>query len=78
MTDLALILLALAFGWIVGHSSARIRIVHVGATAKQDDDALMIQAIRDLNQACCDLWWTSTGLEHNTTCPNHKTHRSAA
>ncbi|MHC5259880.1 hypothetical protein ACYSUO_18540 [Streptomyces sp. UC4497] len=78
MTLLIVALLAVALGWIWGHSSARIRIINVGATARQDDNALMIQAIRDLNDACCDLWWTSTGLEHDHTCPNHKSHRSAA
>ncbi|MFF3497405.1 hypothetical protein ACFYWS_39440 [Streptomyces sp. NPDC002795] len=78
MTITLVALLAAALGWTCGHSTARIRIINVGATAREDDNALMTQAIRDLNDACCDLWWTTTGLEHDSTCPNHKSHRSAA
>ncbi|MFZ3569938.1 hypothetical protein ACOKM5_23310 [Streptomyces sp. BH097] len=62
MTDLVYVLLTLAFGWIVGHSTARIRIVVVGATAEQDEAALA------LNDACCEVWWTSTGTAHEDGC----------
>ncbi|QTU45618.1 hypothetical protein F3K20_12750 [Streptomyces scabiei] len=33
-------LLLLAVGWLLGHSTARIRIVNVGATAAEDETAL--------------------------------------
>jgi len=62
MTDLILILLALAFGWIVGHSTARIRIVPIGATAVDDEAALALE------DACCEVWWTSTGTAHEDEC----------
>ncbi|MFZ3558141.1 hypothetical protein [Streptomyces sp. BH055] len=62
MTALVFVLLALAFGWIVGHSTARIRIVFIGATAEQDEAALA------LDDACCEVWWTSAGAEHDDGC----------
>jgi hypothetical protein len=40
MTYLLVAVLAYALGWTWGHSSARIRIVNVGATAEQDQAAL--------------------------------------
>ncbi|MFM9777069.1 hypothetical protein [Streptomyces scabiei] len=33
-------LLLLAAGWVLGHSTARVRIVNIGATAAQDETAL--------------------------------------
>lgn len=56
-------LLALAVGWVWGHSTARVRHVPVGATAAQDEAAIA------LAEACCEPWWTSAGAEHDTaTC----------
>lgn len=34
-------LLLLAAGWVLGHRTARVRVVVVGATAAQDDAALL-------------------------------------
>ena len=33
-------LLFLAAGWVLGHSTARVRVIVIGATATQDDTAL--------------------------------------
>ncbi|WP_327655722.1 hypothetical protein [Streptomyces sp. NBC_00483] len=62
MTDLVLILLALAFGWVVGHSTARIRVVPVGAIAADDEVVLALE------DACCETWWTSRGEAHDDEC----------
>lgn len=35
------------------------------------------QVAAALIAACCDRWWTSTGREHEDTCPKND-HRSAA
>jgi len=35
------VLLALAVGWVIGHRTARVCVVVVGATAAQDDAALL-------------------------------------
>lgn len=76
MTLLLAVLLGLAVGWCWGHTTARIRHVPVGATAAQDEAAFLVQAITELNGACCDRWWTSAGTDHDPICPN--SHRSSA
>jgi len=62
MTLLIVALLALTLGWTWGHSTARIRIIPIGATA--DDDALALA----LADACCETWWTSGGKAHEDGC----------
>lgn len=27
-----------------------------------------------LAAACCEIWWTSAGADHETTCQHHKEH----
>ncbi|MGI3230590.1 hypothetical protein ACRJ4B_49900 [Streptomyces sp. GTA36] len=34
-------------------------------------------AEEELRDACCDLWWSSTGTEHLRTCPNHPSRRQS-
>ncbi|MEV0114654.1 hypothetical protein AB0H77_15580 [Streptomyces sp. NPDC050844] len=41
-----------------------------------DEDAAAL-ARAELAAACCELWWTSTGEDHEATCPKND-HRSAA
>ncbi|MFJ4712696.1 hypothetical protein [Streptomyces sp. NPDC088785] len=60
MTFIVAVLLAAALGWVWGHSCARIKVVPVGATADQDADAL--------DDACCEVWWTSAGTAHTDGC----------
>lgn len=43
MTTLLAVVLALALGWCWGHSTARIHIVPIGATAEQDDAELFAE-----------------------------------
>jgi hypothetical protein len=62
MTLLIVALLALALGWTWGHSTARIRIIPIGATAADDEVALA------LDDACCETWWTSAGAAHDDEC----------
>lgn len=62
MTYLLVALLAFSLGWIWGHSTSRIRIVNLAATAAQDAAAVA------LGVACCETWRTSAGAEHDTTC----------
>ncbi|WP_425832617.1 hypothetical protein [Streptomyces fractus] len=62
MTYLLVALLALALGWVWGHSVARIRVVPVGATAAEDEDALAF------DDACCETWLVSRGVEHDEEC----------
>lgn len=60
MTLLIVALLALALGWTWGHSTARIRIIPIGATAQQDAAAL--------EGACCETARVSRGHDHEATC----------
>lgn len=64
-------LLAASAGWCWGHSTARIRVIVIGATAAQDAATL------DLNEACCETWWTSCGTDHDPTCPSRDTRSHA-
>lgn len=41
-----------------------------------DEDAAAL-ARAELSAACCDIWWTSAGADHEDTCPR-RDHRSAA
>jgi len=66
MTYLLVALLALSLGWIWGHSTARIRIVNLAATAAQDAAAVA------LGGACCETAWTSADAEHDTACTTHR------
>jgi hypothetical protein len=78
MTTLLALTLGLAAGWYWGHRTARIRIINVGATPDQDHDTLMAEAIRDLNDACCERWWTAIGTDHDPDCPNQQRRSDAA
>lgn len=31
----------------------------------------------ELAEACCELWWTSAGTDHDPTCPNREHRRTA-
>jgi hypothetical protein len=54
-------LLTFALGWVWGHSTARIRVVPVGATAEQDAAVL-----KDWDDwLCCVAAFTSRGAEHD-------------
>lgn len=63
---------------IEAHRRVRSRHDHTAA-AEQDQAAIeqaghdpqpMLDAIRDLHEACCDRWWTSLATDHDPTCPN--------
>ncbi|WP_406262534.1 hypothetical protein OIA45_39670 [Streptomyces chartreusis] len=63
---------------IEAHRRVRGRHQHIAA-AEQDQAAIeqadhdpqpMLDAIRDLHEACCDRWWTSLATDHDPTCPN--------
>lgn len=41
-----------------------------------DEDAAAL-ARAELAAACCDIWWTSAGADHEDDCPKND-HRSAA
>jgi hypothetical protein len=53
-------LLATALGWLWGHSTARIRIIPIGATDQQDAAAL--------EGACCETAWLTRGHDHDNRC----------
>lgn len=60
------VLLALAVGWCWGHRTARIRIIHVpdGPPQPAIDGVIAVA----LAGACCEVWWTSAGAEHDRPC----------
>lgn len=62
MILLVVAVLALALGWTWGHSTARIRVIPIGATAAEDEDALAF------DEACCETWLVSRGAEHDDQC----------
>ncbi|MDR3079617.1 MAG: hypothetical protein LBV60_01585 [Streptomyces sp.] len=56
------VLLALSLGWHVGHRTARVVRIPVGAAAAEDATAIALAG------ACCESWWTSTGTAHDAAC----------
>ena len=64
------VLLALAVGWCWGHRTARVRIIRIpdGPPAPLNDGVVAVA----LAGACCEMWWTSAGAEHEATCKHHR------
>ncbi|MGW9058877.1 hypothetical protein [Streptomyces sp. NPDC055733] len=65
-----LILTAVLVGptcWVIGHRTARIRIIPVpgGPPAPLHDGVIAVA----LAGACCDGWWATAGADHDQTCP---------
>lgn len=60
------VLLAFVVGWTVGHRTARIRIIRIpdGPPAPFDDGVVAVA----LAAACCEVWWTTAGAEHDQPC----------
>ncbi|WP_328436943.1 hypothetical protein OHA71_06575 [Streptomyces sp. NBC_00444] len=48
-----------------------------GQRAAWDDEQAEALAADELDDACCEHWWTSFGTDHDDTCP-HQTPRSNA
>lgn len=63
MITLLVALLALAVGAILGHRTARVRVIVIGATAAQDEAAV---GWADLDSTCCLRAWESRGADHDT------------
>ncbi|NUS79184.1 MAG: hypothetical protein HOV70_23700 [Streptomyces sp.] len=39
------------------------------AAARADKQLAPPDARRELERGCCEMWWTSCGFKHETTCP---------
>lgn len=54
----------------VGTGAERLARLRADAEAEADADAAAIDGIARLTLAgaCCELWWTSAGTDHDTVC----------
>ncbi|MFP3990675.1 hypothetical protein U9R90_25060 [Streptomyces sp. E11-3] len=51
---------------------------HAPAAEAEDQAALLDDAVRDLDNACCERWWTALGTDHDPTCPVQQPRSDAA